>query len=163
TVDFERPVMRLLTREPGLTITFPTWSPDETWVYFNGEREGLWSILRRRADFGGPVEKVMSFERGAIFPCDISPDGKYLLCQRVEAGNVAAATVLLVPFEAPQKITNLFTGVWATLSPNGSWVAYVSWESGTPQLYVRPFQRPGPVQQISKESGYYGCWSPTGN
>ncbi len=36
-----------------------------------------------------------------------------------------------------------FREVWGAFSPDGQWVAYVSNESGQPEVYVRRFVPPG--------------------
>jgi serine/threonine-protein kinase len=48
-------------------------------------------------------------------------------------------------------------------SPDGRWVAYRSTESGTNQIYVRPFPAgSGGKWQISTEGAQYGIWSNNG-
>ncbi len=43
-------------------------------------------------------------------------------------------------------------------SPDGHWIAYVTNESGTKQVYLRPFPGPGPVIQVSVEGGSMVRW-----
>src|SRR5262249_52766386 len=49
-----------------------------------------------------------------------------------------------------------------TLSPDGRWVAYSSTESGTPQVYVVPFQGGSGKWQISQTRGDFVKWSRDG-
>jgi len=44
-------------------------------------------------------------------------------------------------------------------SPDGSWVAYASNESGRPEIYAQPWPGPGPKIQISTEGGTDPTWS----
>src|SRR5205814_655303 len=46
-------------------------------------------------------------------------------------------------------------------SPDGRWLAYVSNESGRPDVYVQPFPGPGGKRKISTASGVYPVWSRT--
>ena len=46
-------------------------------------------------------------------------------------------------------------------SPDGRWLAYVSNESGRPDVYVRPFPGPGGKRKISMASGVFPVWSRT--
>jgi len=48
-------------------------------------------------------------------------------------------------------------------SPDGRWIAYRSYESGTPEIYVRPFPAgTGGKSQISSGGGLYAYWSSNG-
>lgn len=47
-------------------------------------------------------------------------------------------------------------------SPDGRWLAYLSDESGTPQVYVRPFPHPDDRVQISTNYGIEPVWSRDG-
>jgi serine/threonine-protein kinase len=47
-------------------------------------------------------------------------------------------------------------------SPDGTWLAYVSNESGRPEVYVRPYPKsPGGPRQISDGGGTAPVWSGT--
>ncbi|HEX6323936.1 MAG TPA: hypothetical protein VFZ36_09445, partial [Vicinamibacterales bacterium] len=48
----------------------------------------------------------------------------------------------------------------AAFSPDGTWVAYASDESGGFEIYVRPFPGPGPRYQMSR-GGIWPVWSQT--
>ena len=48
-----------------------------------------------------------------------------------------------------------------TFSPDGRWIAYLSNESGTLQLFVRPFPGPGGKWQISATGAICLAWSRT--
>jgi serine/threonine-protein kinase len=47
-------------------------------------------------------------------------------------------------------------------SPDGKWIAYVSDESGSDEVFVRPFPGPGPRVQISSGGGNQPVWSRDG-
>ena len=49
------------------------------------------------------------------------------------------------------------------LSPDGTWLAYQSAESGQPEIYVRPFPNIDDGRwQVSTNSGFDPVWSPDG-
>jgi Tol biopolymer transport system component len=51
----------------------------------------------------------------------------------------------------------------AHVSPDGNWIAYVSYESGQPEVYVRPAPPAGGTQRrVSDGGGTDPRWSPTG-
>jgi hypothetical protein len=73
------------------------------------------------------------------YPTDWSPDGKYILytvgfLPRADVFALRLADGKSIPF-----LTSEFTGGLAKFSPDGRWVAYMSTESGTNEVYVRPF------------------------
>ena len=47
-------------------------------------------------------------------------------------------------------------------SPDGRWLAYLSRQSGTYQVYVRAFPDRGAKWQVSNDGGYYPIWSRNG-
>ncbi len=48
------------------------------------------------------------------------------------------------------------------VSPDGRWIAYMSYESGRNEVYVRPFPGPGGKWQISNAGGQLPVWSRNG-
>jgi serine/threonine-protein kinase len=48
-------------------------------------------------------------------------------------------------------------------SPDGRWFAYSSYETGTWEIYVKPFPGPGAKTTISDGGGYEPRWDPYGN
>jgi serine/threonine-protein kinase len=50
-----------------------------------------------------------------------------------------------------------------SFSPDGHWLAYVSNESGSFQVYVRAFPNKGGKWQISNSGGMYPVWSRSGH
>jgi eukaryotic-like serine/threonine-protein kinase len=55
-----------------------------------------------------------------------------------------------------------FTEGAPAFSPDGRWIAYVSNESGRPEIYVQPYPGPGGKRQISTEGGAEPVWNPNG-
>ena len=50
----------------------------------------------------------------------------------------------------------------ARFSPDGRWLAYVSNESGRPEIYVQPYPGPGGKWQVSTEGGTEPLWNRNG-
>ncbi|HEY9441947.1 MAG TPA: hypothetical protein VIQ25_01785, partial [Gemmatimonadales bacterium] len=94
-----------------------------------------------------------------------SRDGRWLLLRRVvsEAGNgdiyaLPAGDSTLTPL-----LTTPAREVGPTLSPDGKWLAYVSTESGKPEVYVRPFPDVGSAKwQVSLSGGFTPMWAHSG-
>jgi hypothetical protein len=51
----------------------------------------------------------------------------------------------------------------ATLSPDGKWLAWVSDETGRPEVYVRPMDAPGAKARVSEDGGTEPVWSRRGD
>src|SRR5207247_1563277 len=93
---------------------------------------------------------------------DVSPDGKSLLYSVVDQDR-NSIDLMVVSLEGGSTPTKLCPGLWGVFSRDGSWLAYISRESGKSEVYVRPFRRPGAVKQVSKDGGGSPCWSPLEN
>ena len=50
----------------------------------------------------------------------------------------------------------------ASFSPDGHWLAYLSNESGRPEIYVQPYPGPGGKWQISTDGGTEPLWNRNG-
>lgn len=51
-----------------------------------------------------------------------------------------------------------FSEAGARFSPDGRWIAYVSEETGTPEVYVRPFPPTSEKVRVSTAGGYQPDW-----
>jgi len=94
-----------------------------------------------------------------------SRDGHWLLLRRAvsEAGNGDIYGL----HEGDSTLTPLLTTPARegspALSPDGKWLAYVSDESGKPEVYVRPFPEVGSAKwQVSLSGGFTPVWAHSG-
>jgi len=55
-----------------------------------------------------------------------------------------------------------FVETMPRVSPDGHWIAYVTGESGSPQVVVQPFPGPGSRTQVSVRGGTEPVWSHDG-
>lgn len=98
-------------------------------------------------------------------PTDWSPDGSRLLYQAVpqRGGGTDLMTIALSEGATPEPF--LATGFAESLgqfSPDGRWVAYVSDESGQPEVYVRRFPEGDSQRRISNAGGDMPRWREDG-
>jgi Tol biopolymer transport system component len=93
----------------------------------------------------------------------ISPDGRYLALTydaRRERNDILVHDRRTG--ETTPLLTSDFDEDYPAFSPNGGLLAYVSTETGRPEVYVRPFPASGLKQRISTEGGTGPLWSHDG-
>ena len=125
---------------------------------------GAGSTYIHRADGTGVPRLLLRTEQdfGQLFP---TRDGRWLLFRTAATGGgngdimgLRAGDTTLVPLVATPS-AELFPAV----SPDGRWLAYSSNESGSGEVYVRPFPETGSAKwQVSTAGGGEPTWSPSG-
>ena len=160
-LDLARGVRTRLTFGP-VGNTSPQWSPDGVWVAYESARNGRYGIYRKHSDGSGAEELLVSDEL-TIVPTDWSRDGKFLLYSRPLSGLGPIHQTWSLPLEGDRKPSLVLErGGNAKLSPDGHWLAYVSGESGTAQVYVVAFGGGQGKWQISANGGVLPRWSNDG-
>jgi serine/threonine-protein kinase len=142
----------------------PLWSPDGRYIAF---QSGLQGISATRSDGAGQPQSLTQSKGDFQNPWSFSADGKLLAFLSVDsktsfdlwtvriesdgAGLRAGKPEVFLQTPADER--------YPSFSPDGRWMAYMSAESGTPQIYVRPFPEQGGKRQISNAGGGYPTWS----
>ncbi len=166
--DWERDIMNRLTFSAGAA---GVWTPDGRRIaYSSGKDQAIPNIYWKRADGSGDEQRLTQ-SKNAQFPMSWTPDGKYLAFaeQSLDTG----WDIWILPVEgneqlgwkpgAPRPFLNTPFGERApAFSPDGRWLAYSSNESGSYEVYVRPFPGPGGKWQISTAGGLWPEWSRDG-
>ena len=144
--------------------TTPLWSPDGKYILYTALLDGDWPIYRKAADGTGKEELLFRYTPGAFVGLsDVSPDGKFLVC---DSGGVILLVPLTVSDAAARKpieyLRDEFDDGIGRLSPDGRFIAYRSDEAKPErfEIYVRPFDAAKPVPddkkwQVSKD-GVFG-------
>ena len=156
--DVARGIRTRLTFEPSDDFA-PTWSPDGKELIFSSHRTGgTISLFRRPSEASGQEQPVVADALGlGKFATDWSRDGKYLLY--IGGSGIIARSDLWVAVLSGDKTAFPFQDTQfvesnGRFSPDGKWIAYMSREEGRPEVFVRPFGRPGPPQRISNGGGW---------
>jgi Tol biopolymer transport system component len=134
------------------------WTPDSREIAFASDRNGKSSVYRKTID-GGEEQLLLRLPDFGAFPKDFSADGRFLTLG-VDSGSGASAIWALPLFGDRKPFPLLASTVRSNepmLSPDGQWIAYQSTESGTLEIYVKPFARPSKVR-ISSAGGSQPRW-----
>ncbi len=103
----------------------------------------------------------MLFEDGEnqALPEAWSPDGQWIVYQRVdEANNSDIWAFPTAGGEPVALIASSFSEDFASISPDGRWMAFVSDESGSEEVYVTTFPDPARRWQVSPDGGSFPRW-----
>jgi dipeptidyl aminopeptidase/acylaminoacyl peptidase len=141
----------------------PVWTPDGSRIAFQSNKDGAPMLFWQLADGGGAAERLTSGGERGPNPQSWSADGQLLAFHDYRPATQRDISVLqlrdreIVPF-----LRTPFTEGAPQFSRNGRWLAYVSNESGRPEIYVQPYPGPGGKWQISTEGGTEPVWSRNG-
>ena len=145
---------------------WPMWSRDGRYVYFVSEREGTLGqdVFRRLANGSGDAEHLVRRERDQI-GLSTSLDGTQLLIGEFTADREGDLLIMSEGQDGPI-FTDYLRADWdevmGTISPEGDRVAYVSNESGVPEVYVRSFPEAEVQMKVSEGGGTEPVWAPDG-
>jgi hypothetical protein len=127
-----------LTAGSGI-VEFPVWSRDGKQIVFTLGN----SQLRQKLASGEGDEKELlrSPSAGLVRANSWSPDGRFLLYDAA-GPNMRSLDLMVRPDNGGKSVPFVQTGfneLQGQFSPDGRWVAYVSNQSGSSDVYVRPF------------------------
>jgi serine/threonine protein kinase/Tol biopolymer transport system component len=152
--DFERNTNTRLTFGDDGQVRSPAWTSDSFNIAFGTENGVFW----KASNGTGAIEQLT--ETGGL-PFDFTLDDEGLIFGQ------GFRDVGLINLSAGSETVELFTDPGfiernATLSRDGRWLAYQSNESGTHQVYVRPYPDIESGRwQISTDGGVWPRWHPT--
>ena len=161
-MDLDRRISSRFTLQQS---NVPIWSPDGSTVAFASFRTGVLDIYQRPANMGAPDEVLLKLGAPPIvYPSDWSSDGRYLAYYRSDLKTQLDIWVL--PMFGDRKpfpyVHGEFNESQGQFSPDGKWMAYVSDESGSPQIYVQSFPALTGRWQVSPNGGSQPRWRSDG-
>ena len=136
------------------------WAPDGAQLAFFSARPGEDQDLYVMPSGGGEPRRILS-RPGPQWPVSWSPDGRALV---FEDGPGFSRDLWLLPFgEEPRPlVVTPFNERGGMISSDGRWIAFVTDESGSAEVYAQPFPGPGPKVPLSSNGGIQPIWSRDG-
>ncbi|MFN2453128.1 MAG: protein kinase [Pyrinomonadaceae bacterium] len=158
-VDLVRSVPSRFTFSPSVEDD-PAWSPDGSMIAFTSNKDDKPGIYRKNSSGAGGEELLASVTNILGEGIDWSKDGKYILFQ--VGGTSTGSDLWVLPLFADAKpypvLQSEFDERFGRFSPDGRWIAYMSNESGRPEVYVQSFPPAGGKWQISNGGGAQPHW-----
>jgi serine/threonine-protein kinase len=137
--DLARRTLTRLTDGHTLDVS-PVWTPDSARIIFTSAPDGVLNLYWQAANNTGAVERL-TMSLNVQVPTSISPDRTRLVF--TESTPNASDDILMMTMDGKRATEPLIhtksREFNPEISPNGRWIAYESNESGTNQVYVRPF------------------------
>lgn len=143
----------------------PIWTPDGRRLTFTSFRGGPAEIFWKPADGSGAEERLVTAQGSGVVAGSWSPDGRALTLSEFHPSTGSWDIQVFSRGADPNRrplLNTAFAEQAEALSPDGRWLAYVSNESGQPEIYVQPFPGPGGKWQISSDGGREPVWNPNG-
>jgi serine/threonine-protein kinase len=139
----------------------PVWTADNRHVAFLASRNGRRTAWIRRAD-GSDSARTAVPGAAAYDEIGFDRSGRYTLL-RTEGTSPGTRHLLVLEHGVDSIPRSLLTSRYDTyamvLSPDGRWLAYVSDESGSAEIYVRPFPNVDSAKfAISTRGGLEPLW-----
>ena len=149
---------------PGQAVLDPAWSPGDSLLAFATALRGP-IMLRLHHLRSGTTDSLASLGRRTIRSPVWAPDGRRI-AMMVSAGDSAERDEIWIYTLATRRASRAF-GAPGNVSiprwsPDGAWMAYVSDESGAPEVYVRRVEGGEAGVLVSTAGGDAPRWHPKG-
>jgi len=163
-LDVTRGVLSQFTFPPT-DAKDPVWSPDGRRLAFAARQaEGTTRVVIFQKELGGSAEEpVLPDSVRRAFVEDWSRDGRFLFYGAGIGGSEGLWAVPLLGDRKPFPVVQSpFNNDEPQLSPDGRFLAYMSYEAGQWDVYVQAFPKQGPRTRISTGGGAQPKWRADG-
>jgi Tol biopolymer transport system component len=160
-VDLGRRLLSRFTFDPGAD-TGPAWSPDGSRIAFRSAREPT-GLYVKSASGTGNAEAILETASFTSLS-GWTRDGSTFIANQIREGT--SWDVLSIPLEGDEGpralLDSRFIEGWPALSPDERILAYVSYESGTPEVYLTTYPALDGKWQVSQGGGVQPRWRRSG-
>jgi Tol biopolymer transport system component len=160
--DLERKTMTRLTSDTGL-LEVGVVSPDGNSVLISSSSGYSSSLVQHSLTASGKEEKLAEL-KDPLWELSLSQDGRYLFSMVQDAKT--SYDIYYTDLAGDRKLVPLLNSSYAEtdakLSPDNKWLAYISDDSGRPEVYITPFPGLGSKRQVSSTGADLMDWSADG-
>jgi len=157
--EMSRDVPVRFTFDPDFDAS-PIWSPDGSRVVWGSNRKGHYDLYQKLSSGAGSDEVLLETEENKT-ATSWSADGRFIAFNSTNIKGNTQNDIWILPLFGDRRpfpfLQTPANEIDAQFSP-GRWVAYVSDESGTNQVYVAPFPAAGGKWQVSRSGGTEPRW-----
>jgi serine/threonine-protein kinase len=154
-------LQRLVT---GLSGHRADWSPDGTRLIFDAPVDKNRVRLFVAPVSGGQPQPLAIADPTIYYSSSWSPDGRHVALVHVSRAN--GFDIELLTLDPAGTLTPLMTSAAnetaPRFSPDGHWLAFVSNQSGSDEVYISPYPPNGSPIRVSSSGGREPVWSRTG-
>jgi serine/threonine protein kinase len=157
---------------PYANLGGATWTPDSKTIFYTAVSQGVFRIYGKAADGSSSERLILDSGDASAYPSSVSPDGRYLVYMKRlnpnQTGNDQTGNhIWALPLSAEGKpadgkpfpiVQDAFDEKAPIVSPDGTWLAYQSNESGRAEIYITAFPAGGAKWQVSSNGGTMPKW-----
>jgi serine/threonine-protein kinase len=158
-LDLDRNIQTRLTSRGNHMA--PVWSPDGSEIATSSSSGGTYQVFRHHLAAGESSLLYESLEVQSL-TSSWSPEGR-LASSAIPAGE--GLDIWVQPTDGTGQggflLQSPYAEFFPKFSPDGRWLAFVSDESGQPEIYILPSNGVGAKTRVSSNGGSFPIWSPS--
>jgi serine/threonine-protein kinase len=161
--NIDRKTLTPVTSGPDID-RFPIWSFDGKHILFGSPRNNTTdNIYSHAADGTGDTVRMTENAEAQHYPQSFAPDGSLIYTERSLQGRVTNLQMRTATGDTRLLLRTQVRIGSAEVSPDGRLLAYASDDTGTMEVYVRPFPNVESERVlISTGGGFRPVWGPNG-